>query len=113
MGLSKPKMQTLVQVVSSGGKSLRDLIVNDTKLEDFGLRITKKQQPGRAHGWAKIHSSESEGALNIEWDAAARILTCRVVNRGRGRPNRIVSELVDYLMARRSSRIQAINIYRR
>jgi len=80
-------MQTLVQVVCSKGKSLRDAIVNDAKLSQFGLVTQKKQQPGRRHGWAKIHSSETDrhGALNIEWDADTNILLCRVVNRGAGR----------------------------
>ena len=106
-------MQTLVQVVSSRGPSLRDLIVNDPRVAEFGLYVQKKQQPGRSHGWAKIRSKESHGALNIEWDAAARILTCRVVNRGAGRPHQIIGELVHYLLDRRSGRIQSINIYRR
>lgn len=61
-------MQTLVQVVCSKGGSLRDSIVNDPRLPDFGLVVQKKQQPGRAHGWAKIRSREAgrRGALNIE-----------------------------------------------
>jgi hypothetical protein len=50
-------MQTLVQVVCSKGKSLRDVIVNDPKLPEFGLVTQKKQQPSRQHGWAKIRSS--------------------------------------------------------
>ena len=91
------RMQTLVQVVCSKGKSLRDVIVNDSKLQDFGLVTQKKQQPGRRHGWAKIRSTDSDrqGALNIEWDADTSILLCRVVNRGAGRPNRVLGDFVD------------------
>ena len=81
-------MQTLVQVVCSKGKSLRDVITNDAKLYKFGLEIYKKQQPGRQHGWAKIKSNEPDrqGALNIEWDSDTNILLCRVINRGAGDP---------------------------
>lgn len=43
-------MQTLVQVVCSKGTSLRDSIVNDPQLLQFGLAVHKKQQPGRPHG---------------------------------------------------------------
>ena len=105
-------MQTLVQVVCSKGKSLRDVIVNDTKLSDFSLVTQKKQQPGRRHGWAKIRSSEPDrrGALNIEWDADTSILLCRVVNRGAGRPNRVLGDFVDYLFHRWRRRIEAVNI---
>ena len=105
-------MQTLVQVVCSKGKSLRDTIVNDSKLADFGLETKKQRQPGRQHGWAKIRSTEADrqGALNIEWDASTSILLCRVVNRGAGRPNRVLGDFVDYLFHRFRRRIEAVNI---
>jgi hypothetical protein len=105
-------MQTLIQVVCSKGSSLRDAIVNDRRLHKFDLIIQKKQQPGRARGWAKVHSSAEgrQGALNIEWDADTSILLCRVVNRGAGRPHLIIGDFVDYLFTRHRRRIQAINI---
>jgi hypothetical protein len=105
-------MQTLVQVICSKGTSLRDSIVNDPRLSEFALVIHKKQQPGRRHGWAKIHSTEGRrrGALNIEWDADTSILVCRVVNRGAGRPNLILGDFVDYLFRRFRRRIEAVNI---
>ena len=105
-------MQTLIQVVCSRGKSLRDVITNDKRLSDFGLETHKKQQPGRRHGWAKIRSSESDrqGALNIEWHGDTNILLCRVVNRGSGRPNRVIGDFVDYLFQCHRRRIQAVNI---
>jgi hypothetical protein len=108
-------MQTLIQVVCSKGQSLRDVIVNDPKLGNFGLELQKKQQPGRPHGWAKLHSlkPDRQGALNIEWGAATSILSCRIVNRGKGRPNKILSDFIDYLFAHRRGRIQAVNIYLR
>ena len=105
-------MQTLVQVICTKGNSLRDSIVRDSKLSEFGLVIQKKQQPGRQHGWAKIHSSyeDRRGALNIEWDADTSILLCRVVNRGAGRPHLILGDFVDYLFHRFRRRIEAVNI---
>jgi hypothetical protein len=105
-------MQTLVQVVCSKGKSLRDVIVNDPKLSEFGLITQKKQQPGRQHGWAKIRSTEPSrhGALNIEWDADTNILLCRVVNRGAGRPSQVLGDFVGYLFERCRRRIEAVNI---
>lgn len=106
-------MQTLVQVVCTKGKSLRDFIVNDeAKLAQFGLEIQRKQQPGRPHGWAKIRSSETDpkGALNIEWDGGTSILSCRVVNKGAGKPGLILGHFVTYLFARCHRRIEAVNI---
>lgn len=105
-------MQTLVQVVCTKGKSLRDAITNDPKLSNFGLANHKKHQPGRQHGWAKIHSTAAgrRGAMNIEWDADTGILICRVVNRGAGRPNRVLGDFVDYLFKRHRRRIEAVNI---
>jgi hypothetical protein len=38
-------MQTLVQVVCQRGRSLRDSIVNDDKIAQFGLAVHKKLQP--------------------------------------------------------------------
>src|SRR5688572_19955481 len=95
----RTKVQTLVQVICSRGSSLRDSIVNDPRLSKYGLVISKKHQPGRQHGWAKVHSVEPDrrGALNIEWDGDTNILLCRVVNRGAGRPNLILGDFVDYL----------------
>ena len=105
-------MQTLVQVICSRGRSLRDSIVNDEQLERFGLRIDKKKRRGRKNGWAKIHSVEPrrQGALNVEWDAGKRILSCRVVNRRGGRPYKILGDFVDYLFDRHHGRLRLVNI---
>ena len=105
-------MQTLVQVICKKGTSLRDEIVNDPKLESFGFAVQKKLQPGRAPGWATLHSAETDrrGALKIAWDAQTRVLLCRVVNRGKGRPYQIVGDFVRYVLARFRGRIEAINV---
>lgn len=106
-------MQTLIQVLCNNGPSLRDAVVNDSKLEKFNLVVRSKQSQGRAPGWAKIGSDLVPGAINLDWDAANKILNCRVVNRGAARPDAIAGFLVEYLLARRRSRIQSIHISRR
>jgi hypothetical protein len=105
-------MQTLVQVICTRGPSLRDAIVNDSRLWKYDLEIQKKHQPGRQHGWAKVHSikRDRKGALNLEWDSNTSILLCRIVNRGAGRPNLIIGDFVDYLFDRFRRRIEAVNI---
>jgi hypothetical protein len=105
-------MQTLLQVICSKGTSLRDAIINDKRLGEFGFVTQKKLQPGRPHGWAKLRSNQQGrlGALNIEWDADTSILLCRVVNRGTGRPNCVLGDFVEYLFQRFRRRIQAVNI---
>lgn len=105
-------MQTLIQTVCSKGTSLRDAIVNDSRLAAFGLEVSRKQTPGRSHGWAKLHSQAEgrRGVLNLEWDQDTSILVCRIVNRGRGRPDRIAGDFIAYLLTRYRRRIDAINI---
>jgi hypothetical protein len=105
-------LQTLVQVVCTSGRSLRVAIVNDRVLAKFHLYVQKKKQPGRTRGWAKLYSTESDrqGAVNVEWDADAFILLCRVVNRGKGRPNLIIGDLTNYLLRKHRSRIVVINV---
>jgi hypothetical protein len=45
-----------------------------------------------------------------QWDAATSILTCRVVNRGAGRPNLIIGYFVDYLLRRQRRRIKLLTV---
>jgi hypothetical protein len=49
--------------------------------------------------------------MNIQWDAATSILTCRVVNRGAGRPNLIIGYFVDYLLRRQRRRIKLLTVF--
>ena len=49
-------MQTLIQVVCSEKKSLRDVIAHDEKLWKYNFYVEAKQKSGRSPGWAKIHS---------------------------------------------------------
>ena len=105
-------MQVLVQVVCGGGPSLRDAIAKHTKLEEHDLVVTEQRRQGRQRGWTKVRSAipGRHGAINLEWDADTRILISRVITRGRGKPNLIIGDFVDFLLRRFRSRVQAINI---
>ena len=105
-------MQTLIQVISSGSDSLRDKIVNDAKLEDFNLAVSEQKRQNRSPGWSKIHSTNGDkGAINIDWDAASRMLSCRVVTRKGGQTNAIIGNFIAYLLASKFHRkIQAVQV---
>ncbi|HYL35635.1 MAG TPA: hypothetical protein VEV17_06970 [Bryobacteraceae bacterium] len=105
-------MQTVVQVVCTRGLSLRDAIANDPRLEKHGLAVIQEKKPGRFPGWTKVRTTESEsgGAMNIQWDGATNILTCRVINRGSGRPNLIIGDFVDYLLSCHRRRIRLVTV---
>lgn len=103
-------MQTLVQVYCTRGPSLRVKIGSDRRLEECHLVVMKEHQPGRSPGWMKLRSIHKDvhGAINVEWDAATHVLHCRVVTRAGGRPERIVADLVEYLLSRHRRRIEFI-----
>jgi len=105
-------MQTVVQVVCTRGRSLRDAIANDARLRKHGLEILQEKKPGRSPGWMKVHSTESHrgGSMNLQWDSATSILTCRVINRGSGRPNLIIGDFVDYLLSKYRRRIKLVTV---
>ena len=105
-------MQILVQVVCTRGRSLRDAIAKDARLQRHRLRVSEQKRSGRAHGWTKVHSTEPDrrGAINLAWDANTNLLLARVITRGLGMPGLIVGDFVDLLMSRYRKRIQAINI---
>ena len=108
-------MQTVIQVITSGRGSLRDKIMTDPQLEKkFNLIPTEHPRPGRPHGWAKIHSArDAHGAINLEWHGSTGMLICRVVTRFGNKPNSIIGDFIDYLLARHQRRILAIHIMRR
>jgi hypothetical protein len=105
-------MQTLVQVVCTRGPSLRELIVKNPRIARYNLSVAWQKQPGRPRGWAKIHSTDPKrrGAMNLVWDANTNILICRVITKGKNRPNLIIGDFVEYLLGRFKRRIEAINI---
>jgi hypothetical protein len=105
-------MQTLIHVYCTKGVSLRERISTDRRLGGSLLAVVKAQQPGRAPGWLKVRSTESSrrGAINVQWDAASAVLSCRIVNRGSGKPNLIVGDFLDFLLANYRRRIRSVTI---
>ena len=69
--------------------------MSDPQLEKkFGFIKIWHKQPGRPHGWAKIHSARDvHGAINLEWHARSRTLICRVVTKLGNKPNSIIGDL--------------------
>ena len=107
-------MQTVIQVVTTGRGSLRNKIMSDPQLKKFELIPTEHFRAGRPHGWAKIHSArEAHGVINLEWHSRTGVLICRVVTKLGNKPNSIIGDFIDYLLARYQSRILAIYIMRR
>jgi hypothetical protein len=102
-------MQTVIQVISAGTTSLRDAIVNDRKLEKFGLIVAHQKKITRPHGWAKLHMRGERGAINLQWHGASRTLICRIVTRS-GKPNAIAGAFTNYLLARLPRKIHSIQI---
>ena len=105
-------MQTVVHVLATTRTSLREAIVNDKHLDRYGFEVIIEKKPGRRRGWAKLRSDREghDGAVNIEWHGRSRMLVCRVVTRGRGRPHLTIGALVTYLLARHRTRIRAIHV---
>lgn len=105
-------MQTLFLIHCKKGPSLRERISKDSRLDDYGLRKLRDLQPGRSPGWLKLASTDATrpGVLNIEWEANGQFLKCRVINKGRARPDRIVGDFLGYLMARHIRRIAFITV---
>src|SRR6476661_593778 len=108
-------MQTVIQVVTTGGDSLRNRIVTDPQREKkFKPVPTEHFRAGRPDGWARFHSArEAHGVINLEWHSRTGVLICRVVTKLGNKPNSIIGDFIDYLLARHSSRILAIHIMRR
>ena len=105
-------MQTLVQVICTPGLSVRDAIANDRKLSAHDFEIVLERKAGRSPGWTKLrsHAEGRRGSINIQWSAATRVLSCRVVNKGSGKPNLIIGDFVDYLLQRHRRRIKVITV---
>ena len=105
-------MQTLVQVVCTPGLSMRDAIANDTKLDAHNFEILRERKAGRFPGWTKVRSRAEgrRGSINVQWNTATRVLSCRVINKGSGKPNLIIGDFVDYLLQRHRRRIKLITV---
>ena len=105
-------MQTLIQVVCSEKKSMRDLIAHDERLEKFNFYVEAKRKPGRSPGWTKIHSIDPHirGAININWQGRVNILNCRVITKGTGKPANIIGDFIRYLLTRFGRKIESVII---
>jgi hypothetical protein len=105
-------LQTLVHVFCTLGPSVRDAIANDPKLGAHHFEILLERKPGRSPGWTKLRSEAENrrGSINVQWNAATKVLSCRVVNKGAGKPNLIIGDFVDYLLQRHRRRIKLITV---
>ena len=101
-------MEVLLRVICTTDGSLREKIVSDKKIKDFNLIVSKQKTAGRNPGWAKIHSTEKRGVLNIHWESSTRILVCRAVTKYPNKPDSIIGDFIAYLFARNRNRIKAI-----
>lgn len=105
-------MQTVMQIACTKGKSLRDAIANDDKLK-YKFKILTEKKQGRKPGWTSIRSIDSNlrGTIKIQWSASTHFLTCRVVNKGAGRPNQIIGAFIEYILGKHKKRIKLITIW--
>jgi hypothetical protein len=105
-------LQTLVQVICTPGASLRDAIANDAKLDRHYFEILFERKAGRSPGWTKLRSRAMgrRGTINIQWNGATKVLSCRVVNKGSGKPNLVIGDFVNYLLQRHRRRIRLVTV---
>ena len=104
------EMQVLIQVVCTRGPSLRKAIANDSKLADYGLKVTEHKKQDRPHGWTKVRCPGLHGAVNMEWEAGTRVLTARVVTKKGGSPDAIIGVFVGFVLERFFRRVESISI---
>lgn len=106
-------MQTLVQVICTPGVSVRDAIANDRKLGSHDFEVVLERKAGRSPGWTKLRSRADgrRGSINIQWNGSTRVLSCRVVNKGSGKPSLIIGDFVEYLLQRHRWRLRVITVF--
>lgn len=100
---------TVLVLIRQPKGSFRDAIVRGIDAdpdEIFTVNYTKKR--GRRGGWAKVSLPGSPGVVNIGWDGASGILTCRALTRGQNSPEEIVANFVYYLLRRHCKKISSI-----
>jgi len=107
-------MQTVIMVVTTGRGRCETRSGAIRSREEIQAGPTEDRRPARPHGRAKIHSArEAHGVINLEWHSRTGVLTCRVITKLGNKPNSIIGDFIDYLLARHQSRILAIHIMRR
>jgi hypothetical protein len=86
--------------------------MNDSKLEDYGFKVTYQKKTTKPKGWASIKSSNKtiKGTIKLEWDSKTSILLCRIINKGKGKPDYILGNLIQYLFSQYKKYIIMINI---
>jgi len=102
-------MQTSIHVFSKRFGSLRDKVLKDSKLSDFGLTVKEEKRSSRSPGWSKIEMENGPGVINLEWHRSSQTLICRIVTRGTD-PQLIAGAFVSFLLARLSKQIASIYI---
>jgi hypothetical protein len=108
-------MQVVIHVMSSGPRSLRDAIVSAPHaLEEDGLSVIHEKRQTRSRGWAKIKCSDSSvgGALNLEWNAATKVLVVRSVIRSKARREVIVARVLSFLFTSFATRVRSVHVFR-
>ncbi len=99
-------MQTVIQVICRGSKSLRDEVVNDSTLKTYSLYCVKKKDNTRPSGWAKLKSTKNApGAINVAWSNTSQTLTARAVAKKRNKPYEIAGSFITYLLTKHNGRI--------
>jgi hypothetical protein len=102
-------MQTSIQVFSKGTKSLRDKVLNDSRLVDFGLTVKEQKRATRSPGWSKIQMGRNPGVINLEWHKASQTLICRIITR-KTNPHQIAGAFISFLLARFYKQIVSIRV---
>jgi hypothetical protein len=108
-------MQVVINVQSSGSRSLRDAIVSSPHaLEEAGLEVVHEKRASRSRGWAKLRATDRAvtGVLNLEWHAATKTLIARTVFRSRARRELIVAMFLYFLFSSFPSRVRAVTVFR-
>lgn len=106
-------MQTVIQVICkpNRGPSLRQRIVRDARIRDYGLYVPTRRTRGRNPGWAKLRSSDGHaGVINIEWDASTSTLLARVVTRQAQPAADLIGLFVTYVLSRFARQIRALTL---
>jgi hypothetical protein len=104
-------MQVSMQAFARRNDSLRKRIADDLlKRPHEVLYVEEFQNPDRRPGWAKILGKGLTGALNISWNASARMLMVRAIAKKGNTPHELLGTFLAYLFERHGRRIASINI---
>ena len=76
------------------------------------IRFPSPSSIRRPTRWTKLRSRAlgRRGTINIQWNGATKVLSCRVVNKGSGKPNLVIGDFVNYLFQRHRRRIRLVTV---